>query len=512
MRIFIFVFGLVLLLDACQVGKDQGTPPIFSEAVRPLYSAQFKPFYHGVASGDPMNDRVIIWTRVTPVDSVTSIEVKWELSANEEFDPIYKKGSLTTSPERDYTVKVDVDGLKENTHYFYRFKALESTSPTGRTKTLPAGDVDSLRFAVVSCSNWQHGYFNAYSRIADREVDAVLHLGDYIYEYGSNNTKIPERRHLPEHEIITLADYRTRYSQYHLDEGLRSMRMRHPVITIWDDHEVANNTYVEGAQNHQPEEGDFFARKAAALKAYYEWIPIREAENHYRTFSFGNLAELIMLDERNEGKTKPAEGVDDPVYTRDDRSMLGKDQLAWFENELKSASATWKVIGNQVMFSDFDRSAVNPGNPRNMDSWDGYPAEKKKIAEVISNNNLRNVLFLTGDTHASWAFEVVVDGVGKNTSRDYQALAVEFGTPSVSSSNSNESTPDDTVRMREGIYMQTNPHLKYVNQRDHGYVLLTLSPGKARADWFFVGSILQPDKTETLAKSATVSTNSNFLK
>jgi alkaline phosphatase D len=343
-------------------------------------------------------------------------------------------------------------------------------------------------------------------------VDAVIHLGDYIYEYGANNSRHADRKHLPAHEILSLSDYRTRYSQYHLDEGLRKMRLKHPMITIWDDHEVANNTYLEGAQNHQPEEGDFSARKAAAKKAYYEWIPIREGEKHYRTFKFGNLAELIMLDERNEGKTKPAEGVNDPIYAEADRSMLGKDQLAWFERELKEATTSWKIIGNQVLFSDFDRGAVSPNNPRNMDSWDGYPAEKQRIGDVIRTNSLRNVVFLTGDTHASWAFEVLADPLREKTGEAYQPLAVEFGTPSVTSSNSNESAPDDTVKMREQLYMKTNPHLKFVNQRDHGYVLLTLTPEQARADWFFVGSILQPDNTETLARSFSVEINTNFLK
>ena len=505
------LLSLALLLDGCQFGKDQASQR-FTESVAPLYNAENKPFYHGVASGDPLSDRVIIWTRVTPEDSMPTLNVSWEVSANDQFEPLVKKGSFTTSSERDYTVKVDVDGLNPNTHYFYRFTALGQTSGVGRTKTLPQGNVDSLRFAVVSCSNWQHGYFNAYDRVAERELDAVIHLGDYIYEYGTNNAKNADRRHLPTHEIISLSDYRTRYSQYHLDEGLRKMRLTHPMITIWDDHEVANNTYLEGAQNHQPEEGDFFARKAAAKKAYYEWIPIREGEKHYRTFTFGNLAELIMLDERNEGKTKPAEGVTDPIYSGDDRSMLGKEQLAWFEGELKDATTSWKIIGNQVMFSDFDRSAVNPDNPRNMDSWDGYPAEKQRIGEAIRSNNLSNIIFLTGDTHASWAFEVVADPLGQNTNGTYQPLAVEFGTPSVTSSNSNESMPDDTVKLREQLYMKTNPHLKFVNQRDHGYVLLTLTPGNARADWFFVGSILQPDDTETLAKSISVDINTNSLK
>lgn len=503
---------LVLSLAAgCQLSKDQSANKPLLEQVSPLYDPEKKPFYHGVASGDPLTDRVIIWTRVTPGDSVASMDVQWEVSANENFDPVLKEASVTTSPLQDYTVKADVEGLEPDTRYYYRFHALGKTSPTGKTKTLPAGIIDSLTFAVVSCSNWQHGYFNAYGRIAGKEVDAVLHLGDYIYEYGVNNARNVDRRHLPEHEVITLQDYRTRYSQYHLDEGLRAMRQQHPLITIWDDHELANDTYAAGAQNHQGEEGDFSARKAAARKAYYEWIPIREGDKHYRTFSFGDLAEVIMLDERQEGRTKPAAGTTDPVYGSNERSMLGREQLNWFEEKLKNSRATWKVIGNQVMFSDLDRSAVNPKNPRNMDSWDGYPAEKQHIGDIIKTNSLKNIIFLTGDTHASWAFEVVADPF-KKISGTYQPLAVEFGTTSVSSSNSNESAPDDTVKLREQAYLKTNPHLKFVNQRDHGYLLLTLYGEKAKAEWYFVGTVLQPDSTETLARTLQVNRNSNTLR
>lgn len=506
------LFLLFLLLSACQLTKDQGAGKKLTEAVASLYDQSRKPFYHGVASGDPLSDRVIIWTRVTPDDSLSSVDVRWEISVNAEFKPVLKSGSVTTSPERDYTVKVDVAGLQPFTHYYYRFKALNRMSPAGRTKTLPQGDVDSLKFAVVSCSNWQHGYFNAYERIAAKDVDAVIHLGDYIYEYGVNNARNVDRRHLPDHEIVSLSDYRTRYSQYHLDDGLRKMRQQHPLITIWDDHELANDTYAEGAQNHQPEkEGDFATRKAAAQKAYFEWIPIRENNGLYRTFSFGNFAELIMLDERQAGRTKPAGSVADPVYKSQDRSMLGTAQLNWFEERLKNSNAVWKVIGNQVMFSDLDRSAVNPKNPRNMDSWDGYPAEKEKIADVIKSNGLQNVIFLTGDTHASWAFEVVATPFQKISSQ-YQPLAVEFGTTSVSSTNSNESSPDDTVKVREQAYLRTNPHLKYVNQRDHGYLLLTLDSEKAKAEWYFVQTLLRPDTTETLAKTLVVSRNSNTLR
>ncbi|MBX2961178.1 MAG: alkaline phosphatase D family protein [Cyclobacteriaceae bacterium] len=289
--------------------KRKTFPPL-KEPIAILVDPTLKPFYHGVASGDPLHDRVIIWTRVTPEDSLPTIDVDWEVSTDQNFTSIKTKGKVTTSPARDYTVKVDVTGLSSDQTYYYRFKALGTTSMAGRTKTSPIDMKDSLKFAVVSCSNWEFGYFNAYARIAEKELDAVLHLGDYIYEYGTGkygDTTIG-RINMPLHEIISLQDYRTRHSQYRLDEGLRQVSLMHPFIAIWDDHEVANDTYAEGAQNHQPEEGDFNERKQAAKQAYYEWIPIREGEKHYRTFSYGKLADIIMLDERLAGRTKQAEG------------------------------------------------------------------------------------------------------------------------------------------------------------------------------------------------------------
>jgi alkaline phosphatase D len=312
-RVVILCTSLTMLV-ACQSNKELSSKTKLFEPVAALYRSELKPFYHGVASGDPLADRVILWTRVTPEDSVSKISVRWEISENENFNPILKSDTTSTTPLRDYTVKIDVDGLQHSKHYYYRFEALGATSMTGRTKTLSQNPSDSLKFAVVSCANWEFGYFNAYSRIAAREVDAVIHLGDYIYEYktGGYGNKNSDRKNLPPHEIVSLQDYRTRYSQYHLDDGLRDVRVKHPFITIWDDHEVANDVYSGGAQNHQPEEGDFYARKQAAKQAYYEWIPIREGGKHYRSFTFGNVAELIMLDERLEGRVKPLDSVGRP--------------------------------------------------------------------------------------------------------------------------------------------------------------------------------------------------------
>ncbi|MDZ4715020.1 MAG: alkaline phosphatase D family protein [Cytophagales bacterium] len=507
---FTYILLLLIVLVGCSFPEKRKTPK-FHEQVAPLYDSALRPFYHGVASGDPLPDRVILWTRVTPEDSVSSILVQWEIASDPDFDSIYKSDTLRTDPARDYTVKVDVDALRPGTIYYYRFMALGKTSITGRTKTAAVDSMDSLQFAVVSCANWEFGYFNAYDKIADRPVlDAVLHLGDYIYEYGSGtygDTTIG-RKHLPLYEIITLPDYRTRYSQYRLDRGLRRVHQQHPFIAVWDDHEIANNSHSTGAQNHQPEkEGGYEARKAAARQAYYEWMPIRPNRELYRSFSFGPLADIIMLDERLAGRSPEAKGIDDPELTSPNRSMLGKEQLQWLKNNLQRSRATWKVIGNQVIFSDVYLKAALPNMPRNMDAWDGFPAEKKNIVDFITSNKIQDILITAGDTHASWAIEAAVD-VGKS----YKPFAVELGTTSISSANGDERKSSDTVKLAEQALLRENPHIKYINNRDHGYLLLTLFPSQARADWFYVKSLRQPVSEEFLSKTFTVEKGKARLK
>jgi alkaline phosphatase D len=507
MRLLLILMA-VLYLSACQNKKQNIVK--WNEAVATHFNSELKPFYHGVASGDPLPDRVIIWTRVTPEDSVSSISVKWEIAEDENFLSIYKSDTTSTSPARDYTVKVDVDGLRPDQIYFYRFVALGRTSILGRTKTTPVNAKDSLKFAVVSCSNWEFGYFNPYDKIADRAVlDAVLHLGDYIYEYGAGrygDTTIG-RINIPRHEIVSLQDYRTRHSLYRLDKGLRRVHQQHPFISIWDDHEVANNSHVEGAQNHQPEEGDYQKRKAAARQTYYEWMPIRESAELYRSYSFGPLADVIMLDERLAGRSPEITDINSPDLNKEDRSMLGAKQLEWFKSNLKSSKAIWKLIGNQVIFSDVYLKSVFPKMPRNLDSWDGFPMEKRKIIDFIAQNKIQDVIITAGDTHASWAIEAAVD-----VTKSYKPFAVEFGTTSVSSGNGDERKNADTVKMAEQALLKQNPHIKYVNDRDHGYLLLTLYPAKTKAEWYYVETLRKPETSEYLGKRFVMERGSSRLK
>ncbi len=509
------VIGCVAILVSCSP-KPESIPDQYIDPVAVHYDPSLKPFYHGVASGDPLPDRVVLWTRVTPEKLNTTIHGEWEIAQDPGFASIYQSGKFSTGAERDYTVKIDADGLQPDQVYYYRFTALGKTSLTGRTKTTPIAPKDSLQFAIVSCSNWEWGYFNAYERIADHEpLDAVVHLGDYIYEYGIGrygDTTIG-RFNIPPHEIITLQDYRTRYSLYRTDVGSRRAHQQHPFITVWDDHEIANNSFSDGAQNHQADEGEYASRKASARQAYYEWLPIRDNHTLYRSVSFGPLADLIMLDERLAGRTKPVDSLSDPNYESDSRTMLGTAQMEWLENELSSSKAAWKLIGNQVIFSDIDLSEVLPKMPRNLDSWDGYPAEKNRLKRHIVDHSIRDIIFLTGDTHASWAMEVataVPATYDPVTSKG--AFAVEFGTPSISAANNNERNPTDEVRKSEEILMRTNPHIKYTNNRDHGYMLLTLTTQAAKAEWYYVETLRVRDQAAFKGKALAVQRGTTMIK
>lgn len=456
------------------------------------FDPSLAPFYHGVASGDPLDDRVIIWTRVTPeYDSI--INVQWKVALDTGFKTVVAKGTTTTDYTKDYTVKVDVTGLQPGVTYYYYFSALNKNSIIGRTHTLPVSTVQHLRFAVVSCVNYQMGYFNGYKRIAERnDLDAVLHLGDYLYEYptyGYGYTAAVGRIHQPNHTIISLDDYRIRHSFYKLDQDLRAAHQQHPFIAVWDDHEIVNNTYETGAQSHDSTtQGDFQTRKQNAIRAYLEWMPIRHpAFVHnaqiYRKFTFGNLAELIMLDTRDEARNAQAPNQSSPILTHPNRRILGDVQRKWMVDNMNKSGATWKILGNQVKFSEDDRHSAD------LDAWTGYPAERQMVIDEFKKMNDKNIVILTGDTHRSWAFDIAEHPydtslydpyVGKGT------LGVELCTPSVASPNRNESSPGTSPIPAQQTLMLENPHLKYVDLDNHGYFVLDITPTKSQADYFYV--------------------------
>ena len=514
-----------ILFYACQPAEDEQdtqadvSSPFAFDALH--YDESLYPFYYGVASGDPASDKVVLWTKVVPQEAAPAIEVAWEVSADSLFTEIIRSGTYNTDSINHHTVKVRVEELQPDQYYFYRFRALGEESITGRTKTTPVGDTDELRFAVVSCNNYEGGYFVAFDKIADRDdLDAVLHLGDYIYEYGPGvyGDSSNGRFHEPPYEIINLSDYRTRYAQYRLDKDLMRMHQMHPVIAIWDDHEIANNAYMSGAQNHQEEEeGPYDQRRSAAVTAYFEWMPLDNYPNQqlYRSFSFGNMAELMMLDERLAGRDQPVDSLSDPDYASEERSLLGEKQFEWLAERLSSSDAKWKIIGNQVIFSDL-KTGIVYGVEKNLDAWDGYPASKQQVAGAIRENAVENVIILSGDTHSSWAFETALNPTEPgqyNPQTAEGAFAVEFGTPSVSSGNIDERIPTDSAaRIAERLKApEYNPHLKYVDLSEHGYLLLTLRADEAKAEWYFIDDIQEPQSGEYLAKAYRVASGKHQL-
>lgn len=512
-RIFLLT-SLLLSLLACN------STPVTEDGTWVYFDPDLTPFYHGVASGDPLEDAVIIWTRVTTSEN-KPVTVEWTVSTDKDMRNRVQAGSVNTDESRDFTVKVDVQNLEPDTRYYYQFKALGKKSVIGRTKTAAANQEDKIKLAIVSCSNYEAGYYNAFARIAEREdLDAVVHLGDYIYEYAptyyGDTTLGQYRRHLPPKEILSLQDYRTRYAQYRLDRDFQKVHQMHPFITIWDDHEISNNAYQSGAQNHQKDEGDYQNRRANAQQVYFEWLPVRDnaSKDIYRTISFGNLVDLIVLDERLAGRVSPVDSASHPDLNAASRTMLGGDQLNWFKDQLASSRATWKVIGNQVIFSSVDFSWRNPKSPFNLDAWDGYPFERDQIKSFIAENEISNVIFTTGDTHCSWAFETPLTLEAYRADSIANSVAVEFATPSISSANFDERPLDIGEIIRgEMAFVTTghNPHLKYVNLRDHGYLLLSLDEEKATAEWFFVDQIAMRSDKEQLGMRIEVLKNTHQL-
>ncbi|CAA0082995.1 Phospholipase D [Zhongshania aliphaticivorans] len=482
-------------------------------------------FLHGVASGDPLDDRVILWTRVTPAEDVsTAIDVLCEVAEDPEFDSIVLSEIFSTSAERDYTVKFDAAGLLSEQHYWYRFSVGEQQSPVGRALTLPMPGqyAERLRYAVCSCSSYPHGFFSVYRMIANRtDLDFVLHLGDYIYEYGDGEYGDNAQRLLdPSHEIVALDDYRRRYSLYRKDVDLQAAHQIHPFITVWDDHETADNSYKDGAGNHNEGEGDWLERKAYGIQAYFEWMPIRpptESEDSiYRAFRYGDLADFMMLDTRLEGRVKQLDNPVDPARS-DARDLLGQTQKEWFKNKLATAQGQWKFVGQQVMFAQLQLLEIQrllPGVPTNdfsplvainMDQWDGYPVEREEILDFVEENAINNLVVLTGDIHTSWANEIYKSSAVLTSGIFDEPLGVEFVTPSVTSPG----FPDGAAELVSAVLPVVNPHMKYTDLKNHGFVLMDVTHQRAQAEFYYAENIDSADQSGVeSSKVKTLSVNS----
>nr|WP_244975965.1 alkaline phosphatase D family protein [Nocardia huaxiensis] len=484
-------------------------------------------FQHGVASGDPLPTGVILWTRVTPIADATPgsgrgepVEVRWEVARDGEFGNVVASGSHTATAETDHTVKIDATGLTPAADYFFRFTALGQTSRIGRTRTAPGAQdtPDRLRFGVVSCANYEEGWFAAYRHLAARDdLDAVIHLGDYLYEYarGAHAVVLPNvRAHDPANEIVTLADYRIRHGQYKTDADLATLHARVPFICTWDDHESANDAWVDGAENHTPaKEGEWQARRAAALRAYLEWMPVRAVGTGagaqlYRRLRFGTLAELSMLDLRSyrDQQLKAVTGwrdVENPA-----RTLTGAAQMQWLTAGLTTSTAQWKLIGNPVMIAPLTLPTLDgtmagafaatlgtpsSGLPINLDQWDGYAADRQRLFTALRENSVRDVVFLTGDIHSSWAADLPIDP------NDYPAgptVGAEFVVPSVSMASIGDAAhlPLRTASVvLENTIRGLNRHLHYSELDSHGYGVLHLDSTQSQMDWFYVGSVTDPN-------------------
>ncbi len=581
------------------IGASLGALSLRGHAARAEASVHYT---HGVASGDPLATSVIIWTRALPGDGTPkNLPLEWQIATDDEFTDIVSSGETSALVARDHIAKVDAGGLEPGKNYFYRFKAEDgTTSPVGRTRTLPREGVASVKFGVVSCSNYPQGYFNVYKALAERDVDAVLHLGDYIYEYPegvySNAAAVAKGRAVkPKHELIALEDYRERYGLYRSDPDLQAVHAAHPFICVWDDHEIANNSWKDGAENHNEGEGEYAVRKAAAIRAYHEWLPIRDrvkggAGPIYRSFNYGGIASLIMLDTRIEGRDKqlsyetdlpyrtlpfdmrdeanpkailsaeamegvpenavqhipvpfdlrgekPAPMTDlteinklDPkalpqgfsylpdgekfksdVLGAKSRTILGKIQEDWLAAELrrsKSQNIPWQVLGQQLLVGkvtmpmlqdsalDFNKPTyiskerfkaaqmlAQMGLPFNLDFWDGYPTCRDRVFDDIKDN-AKNAIFLAGDTHNAWAFNL----------RDKRgdAVAVEFGTPSVSSPGLETYIPAEPDVVTNAL-KKSSPELAYLDSTQRGWLELSLNREEAVANWFYVSTVLEQE-------------------
>jgi alkaline phosphatase D len=481
----------------------------------PPRARTYEAFEHGVASGDPLTDAVILWTHVTTGEtpSTDPVELTWEVASDTAFADVVQSGVGMAGPDTGFTYKVDVTGLSAGTTYYYRFMALGDTSPIGRTRTAPDGPVSRLRFAVCSCASLAHGWFHGYQRIADRtDLDAVLHLGDYIYEYKTFGSLAPgdaygdHRAYLPDHEILTLEDYRTRYAQYRREPQLQAAHRQHPFICTWDDHETANNSYRGGAGNHDPEtEGSWTDRLTAAYQAYMEWMPLRDQGEElkiWRAIRYGDLADIILPDTRIWARSPEGDSLDDPRIREMSHTLLGADQEMWLRDRLRTSSSRWKVLAQQVM--------MGQGPFPNTDQWDGYPLARERLLGAIRDDGVEDVLVLTGDIHSSWAMDITADPFDEglyNPATGEGSLAVEFVVPGITSPG----FPEELAELIHDGYLEP-PHIHWINLFQRGYMILDLDETRAQGDWWLLEDIRAPMGTpEALGAAMATEVGANHL-
>ena len=497
-------------------------------------------FLHGVASGDPLADRIMLWTRVTPRRAdAGDVVVEWQLATDAGMRQLVGGGSVSTGAAQDYTVKVDAGGLLPGHVYFYRFAAAGRKSSLGRTKTLPGADARQVRLAVFSCSNYPAGYFNVYLDAARQNgLDAALHIGDYIYEYDSAGYACDDavalgRVSVPPDMLMALDDYRRRYAQYRGDPDLQALHASLPFITVWDDHEFADDAWRNGSVDHvDAEDGPFSLRKAAAVRAYHEWLPIRPPEPNnperiYRSFDFGKLVSLHMLDTRLIARDQQLlmasyyaeDGHFDADKFRRDidsprRQMMGQTQIDWLEGQVAASRARWQILGQQVLMARMEypapvalgqigsvdyvalktRARAEPASlsekekaclaaptlPCYLDSWDGYQNDREQLFALMQKHR-KNLVVLAGDTHNAWASDLR-DRAGRQ-------VGVEFAGASVSSPGMECSHPGQAPEQVARMMEQLIEPLYYAQTSKRGYMIITAAEDEVRCDWRFVDTV-----------------------
>lgn len=503
------------------------------QTLTPKSSATFQ---HGVASGDPARESVVLWTRVTTKE--TTIPVTLELAHDMAFEETIQRIKTETGPALDHTVKLIPEGLEPGRTYYYRFIAGAETSPIGRTKTLPE-KTSRVKFAVCSCSNYPFGYFNAYDHIARQgDIDAVIHLGDYIYEYspegyGGKVGKEIGRDHTPAKEIVTLSDYRKRHAQYKADPASRAMHGAHAFIPIWDDHETTNDSWYGGAENHQPDlEGEWPIRRSAALQAYYEWMPIRDPqpgktrEAFFRDYTWGDYLSLAALETRLMARSKQLSyndiipGLKSPedierfrreVLADPSRELLGTAQLEYLDRVFRQSreqDLTWRVIANQVIMANVVAPDLTPhaseemiselekewdqarafveftslGLPFNLDAWDGYPAARERFYQLAREHNVKDMIVLTGDTHEAWGNDLYAE--------DGTKMGVELGTTGVTSPGASTYLGDAAFDYSL-LLRRENRDVRFHDPLHKGYFTLTLNEDAGRVDYVGLSTVLR---------------------
>ena len=537
-------------------------------------------FKYGVASGDPLTDRVILWTHAKIANSIDAVWLTWQVAADNAFATVVRTGRVQTTETSSFTAKVDVTGLTAGTSYFYRFVDDAGViSAVGTTRTLPAANASSVKLAVFSCALYSEGFFNAYDAAAKSDAQYAIHLGDYLYEYGSDPKKFGNadavtlgRVTVPANDMVSLDDYRTRYALYRSDPMLQALHAKMPWITIWDDHEFANNAYVAGAENHNPlTQGDWTTRKNIAAKVYHEWMPIRTPDSAnllkiYRSFDFGNLLSLHMLDTRIEGRDQQYDNFGDAdggvtryltgLATGTDaaRKMISATQQSWLMNNISSSTASWQFLGNQDIMARmwfpasvlqaYATAASNPTGvvgaisnyltakatraaygaaaltptqsallsapkiPYNLDSWDGYPSNREAVLQAIKAKN-KKLVTLSGDSHNAW-FANLTTLAGEKVGVEFAASSVtapgfeSVGLGSMASSLDGSALVPQLGASAIGAGLGLVDDLNYSDSVRRGYLLMTITADAVKGEYVFVSTVKSSTYTAAVGKTVTV--------